>query len=712
MLKIYECESAKSDITDLKVLGEALFAYSTKLHGIKIVDFYKCEVKKSIVSEYLNSDVSASAFSQNCDFFAFVNGRNIYIIDIQSKEIFRKIDTQNEDIEILAFDPSSTYIIAGSKEGRVLQYKIEYSSLLSRLCSFPYDRSVLNSNNSYKNFVSAFAFCKNYLACSGYDNAIFIIDLATQANKTVITHNRVRINALCFLDENTLVCAKDDGKIDIISLLEKNSYRTIITPIPHIKQITLMPNPNYIMISGKSNIVTIVDVKNFKITHSKYIEFNGQINKIELINSDSLVVALENNKILHVELPGIAALKSFILHNSFAKAFELIKKEPMLQNSNEHKVLEERFEKNYNSALKALINQNGALAMQILEAYKDVKTKQAKIDELFNAFKNYLRFQALFLEKKYALAYAMSSKFEPLKKTPHYKMMEQNFKIIFLNAQRHIMQNNIPAAKALLGEYDSVISKKPLIKLLLTQNREFVELLKAIQKRDFQTINALVDKNELFKQIPNYIALNNQIQETLNDIESTIKEGNIQKAKKMLSTLQGISHINAKVEELNKECKYVQTLQNAYEKSDFKGCYEILDIYKYLKQTQLGELLEKHWSKLMHQCEEYALKGNLRDIKKTLGDLILLQSRSSKIGDLLRVSFHKRVIFLMDKKDFKGCETIIYTYIDVFGIDSEITELMKKFQSNFNHKLAITQTPQDRPSRDSWRHSKIIEQSQ
>ena len=712
MLKIYECENAKSYITDLKSLHDSFFAYSTKLHGIKIVDFYECELKKSIVDEHLNSDVDASAFSPDSELFAFVNAHTIYILDMESKKIFCTIDTQNEDIEIIAFDPSSKYIIAGSKDGRVLQYKIEHASLLSRLCSFPYDRSAIDEKNKDKNFVSAFAFYKNYLACSGYDNAIFIIDLTTQANKTVITHNRVRVTALCFIDENTLICAKSDGKIDIISLLEKNSYRTIITPILNIKQIIVMPNPNYIMVSGKSNIVTIIDVKNFKITHSKYIEFSEHIKKIDLINSDSLVVALENNKIVHVELPGIAALKSLMIHNSLAKAFELIKKEPMLQDSKEHKALEERFEKNYNNALKALINQNSALAMQILKDYKDVKSKQTKIEELFSAFKSYLRFQALFLEKKYALAYAMSSKFEPLKKTPHYKMMEQNFKIIFLNAQRHIMQNNIPAAKALLNEYESVASKKPLIKLLLTQNKEFVALLKAIQKRDFQTINALVDKNELFKQIPNYIALNNQIEETLLEIESNIREGNIDNAKKLLSTLDGITHITNRVEELNKECKYVQTLQNAYENSDFKACYEILDIYKYLKNTQLGALLEKHWSKLMQQCEEHALKGNLRDIKKTLGELITLQSRSPKIGDLLRVSFQKRVDFLIDKKDFKGCETIIYTYVDVFGIDSEMNQLMKKFEKISEHKLAITQTLENRPSRDSWRHSRIIETRQ
>lgn len=77
----------------------------------------------------------------------------------------------------------------------------------------------------------------------------------------------------------------------------------------------------------------------------------------------------------------------------------------------------------------------------------------------------------------------MCSKFEPLKNTLQYQKMEQVFKIAFLNAQRHIMQNNIQGAKALLSQYSTVLSKKPLINLLLTQNKEFVSLLKAIQKK-------------------------------------------------------------------------------------------------------------------------------------------------------------------------------------------------------------------------------------
>ncbi|OHE00626.1 MAG: hypothetical protein A2W82_06430 [Sulfurimonas sp. RIFCSPLOWO2_12_36_12] len=712
MLKINECQIAKSDITELKVLNGSLVAYNTKFHGIKIFDFDECEVKKSIANVYLNSDVSVCSFSPNSELFAFVNTQTIYILDIQTKEIIHTIELNDEEIDIISFDPSSTYIIAGSKSGRVLQYKTNQSSLLSRLCSFPYNRENIDAQTiDSKNFVSSFAFYKNRFACSGYGCAVFIIDLQTQANKNVITHNKIRIDAMCFLDENTLICGNTDGVIDIVFLNEKNSYKSVKTPILRIKQILIMSNPNYIMVVGKSNIVTIVDIKNYKITHSKYIEFDTQINMVDIVKGDSLVVALINNKILHVELPGIAKLRSLIVHNSLEKAFELITKEPMLQGSNEHRVLEERFEKNYENATKALINQNIAQATQILDIYKNVKSKQLKIKELFIAFKNYLRFQALFLEKKYALAYGMCSKYEPLKQTVQYKKMEQVFKLAFANAQRHILQNNPAGARALLAEYNTVISKKPLIKLLLTQNREFVELLKAIQKRDFKTINKLISANELFKQIPNYIALNNQIEETLQEIEADIKRGDIESAKKLLLSVNEIPDVSQRVEQLHTKCKYVLSLQKAYEESDFKSCYEILDLHKYLRGVELGILLENHWSKLMQKCEEYALGGNIKDIKKTLGVLIGLYSRRNKIGDLLRVSFHVRINTLADKKDFKGAEAIIYSYIDIFGMDSEIAQIMKKFEKISAHKLAITEAQSQRPRRDSWRDFDIIMKS-
>jgi len=712
MLKIYECLSAKSEIVALKALDDSLVAYCTKLHGVKIFNTNGCDVKKSITNNYLDSTATAYAFSPNSQYFSFAVSSFVYIIDMETKNIIQSIQTHDEDVEIISFDPSSTYIIAGTKKGRVLQYRADQSNILSRLCSFPYKREESTSKTKeFTNFVSAFAFYKNNFACSGYGGTIYIIDINTQTNKDIITHNKSRLDALCFLDENRLACGSSDGTITIFFLDDLNNYKIIRTAIGGISQLLIMSNPNYLMVVSRSKTIMVIDTKNYKITHSKYIEFKTQINSVDIVNDSALIATLTNNTIVSVELPGVVKLKTFILHNSLEKAFELIAKEPMLHGSNEHKMLEERFEKSYENATKALINQNIALALQILDAYKNVKQKQQKIKELFDAFKNYLRFQVLFLEKKLPLAYGMCARYEPLKNTLQYQKMEQEFKTTFLNAQRHILQNNIQEAKALLNQYNSVLSKKPLINLLLTQNREFVAFLKAIQKRDFNTINQLVKTNEIFKEIPNYIAMNSQINKTLESAEIAIKKGEVEDAEKLLLTLKGVDKIEDKLEELHKKCRYMQALQKAYEESDFLGCYEILDIHKYLKTVELGTLLENHWSKLIQKCEGYALEGNIRDIKKSLAELITLHSRRSKIGDLLRVSFHVRVQKLLEKKDFKGSEAIIYTYIDIFGIDSEIGYLMKNFEKISARKLAISEVQTQRPRRDSWRDFDIFKDS-
>jgi hypothetical protein len=712
MPKVYECLIARSKITSLVSLDDDTLAFTTLQNGITLFDSKECDIKNNLLNNKLNSSVVAQSFSPNKEMFAFVNHKNIYILDIQTKELINTIYVEDEEVDIISFDKSSSYIIAGTKNGRVLQYRYNQDSLLSRLCSFPYNRDSIYTNfKNEQNYVSAFAFYENILACSGYGGAIFLIDIHTQANKNVITHHRTRVNTLCFKDEKTLLSGNDDGSIDITSLENIKSYKSINTPLSTIAQIILMPNPDYIMVRGLSNIISIVDIKNYKIIHSKYVEFTANIVDITMVHNELIIVALDNKRVVYIELPSVEKLKSFILHNEMEKAYKLIHSEPMLRGTHEHKMLEDQFENVYEEATQALINQNKSMAKSLLESYKDVASKQQKIRELFMAFDNFRRFHGLFLEKKYALAYAMASKLEPLKKTPQYHKMEQVFRTAFANAQRQVLKGNIAGAKALLFEYNAVISKKPIIQLIINQNEEFIEFLQAINKKDYEKIHKLIKLNKIFEQIPNYIALNEEIENKLKNIRFSIKSGEIVIAKKLLYSLEKVPHIKDEVEKLNLDCKYALVLRKAYKEDRFKACYEILDAHPSLKSTELGIMLERHWTKLIHKCEEFALAGNIRDIKKELGTLLRLESRRAKIGDLIRVSFQVRIKMLLSSKNFQAAETIIYTYLDIFGQDSEITQIMNNYEQQSLLKLAISQEPNIRPSRDSWLNSPLIMKS-
>lgn len=707
MPNIHSLLDTRSEVTALRVVAGNLIAFSTKFHGIKLYAPQEGEVRLNLASKHINAQTKALAFSGDGQLVAIADELHILIIHMPTHEVIKRISIDNDIVEILAFDLSSNYIIAGTKNGRVLQYKQNDSSLLSRLCSFPYlqdeDRDKIQHN-----YVSALAFHKNKLACSGYGGAIFIIDLHSQSNKAVLTHDKARSDALCFVDDNIIVNGDINGIIHVRSLKDKRMHKQISTPYTKIKHIILMPNKDYIMISGQTNSVAIINIKNYKLVHAKYIEFSDTVYTISLLDDETLMVALNNSQILSVRLPSLKQLKSLILHNSLDIAYNLIAKEPMIRNSIEHKELENKFNKIYLNAVDALIHHNKKLALQLTDMFKNTPSKKLQIQQMFSAFDNYAKFQVHFLDKKYTLAYAMSSKFPALQHTWQYKRMEQIWKTAFIGAQRQVLLGREDNAKLYLNDYITVTSKRQLIQLILKQNREFITFLKAVDEKDFLKVFQLAQQNEIFTQIPSYITLKEEIQEYLKEANDCIQKGDVDLAKKYLSKLASLPTVYEQVAALYEECNHVLELQKAYKENDFRSCYNILDEHHSLGFTELGLLLEKHWSKLMNDCEAFAQKGNIKDIKANLGNLITLPARLNKVGDLLRLSFHVKIKILISKNSFKKAENIIYSYIDIFGLDNEIAAIMKKFEKISSLKLAITQEQNLRIDRNHWINSALM----
>lgn len=707
MPNIHSLLDTRSAVTALQVVANKLVAFSTKFHGIKIFAPNEGEVRVNLADKHINLQSNAVAFSSDGKLVALTNETDILIIHMPSHKLIKKIATEGDIVEILAFDLSSEYIIAGTKTGRVLQYKHNDDSLLSRLCSFPYSQEE-DRDKIKHNYVSALAFHKNKLACSGYGGAIFIMDLHSQSNKRVLTHSKIRSNALCFIDEHTILNGDNSGTVHLRSLKEQGVHKQISTPFTKIKHIIAMPNREYIMVSGQTKSVAIIDIKNCKLVHAKYMEFADTIHTISLLDDETLMVALNNSQILNVKLSGLKQLKSLMIHNSLDLAYKLIAKEPMIRNSPEHKELEEKFNKIYLNAIDALIHRNKKLAEQLTDMFKNVPSKKLQIQQMFTAFDNYKKFQAHFLDKKYTLAYAMSSKFPALQHTWEYKRMEQIWKTAFVGAQKQILLGREDNAKLYLHDYITVTSKRALIQLILKQNREFLEFLKAVEEKNFARVFQLAQQNEIFTQIPSYLTLREEIQKYLKEANKCIQKGDVDLAKRYLSKLEKLPTIEREISLLHKESAHILELQKAYKEDDFISCYKILDKHHSLESSELGILLEKHWSKLISSCEIFAQKGNIKDIKATLGELIALPARLNKVGDLLRLSFHVKIKMLTTKKSFKKAENIIYSYIDIFGLDNEIAAIMKKFEKISSLKLAITQEQNLRIGRNHWVHSSLM----
>ena len=699
MLSINELVNERSKISELSLLDDGAIAYATQYHGIRLLDNNNLKTKLKLMPKELRSNVTAICFNRDSSLIAFANDNIINILNLKTKKIIKSIKTSKESIILLTF--CSDYIIAGTKNGRVLQYRHDNSALLARVCSFPYLQKSISQN-----YVSVFATHKNYLACSGADGALFVIDIYAQADKKVLIEEGERINALCFIDEHTIVSANVSGLILVHNLHTKEVEKKIDAPFRNIKQIQKMPNPNFIALSADENYIAIVDINKSKIIHSKYIEFKQNIDKIVVANDETMLAALNNYKIMRINLPSKNQLRKYLIDNKIQEAYELVEDEPMLHESNEYKLLEKRYDSIYKEALSALMNQNKTLAKKTLSIVQDVHSKREELSKLFTAFNEYNRFKVVYLEKKYVVAYAMCEKYEALKQTPLYLKMEENFKENFINAQRHIFIGKEDNAKALLNPYKVVVSKQAIIKLLLDKDKDFITFLNAIKNKNFQTLEELINKYPIFANAPTYVAINQTIEKNISRIDTLINEGKLQRAKELLLKFKNTSFLNKELKRLYLNLEYMQKLQNAYKENDFKLCYELLDEHHQLNITTLGIILNKHWAKLMHICEDFALKANPKGIKDTLDSLLLINTRKGKIGNLLRVSFQSKIKAYLSKKSFRGAQNIIYSYIDIFGADSEIKSLMNTYELMSKKKLAITQV--ENKDRDEWIKSEFI----
>jgi len=692
------CLKARSQIINFTLYNDNIF-YATEFHGLKVLSKDSCNNVLSFTHEFLNHETTAVAFSPDGLYSAFCTANRVYIVSLEDKKLLKSITSIEQTIISLYFDLSSNYIIVGTKEGRILQFKYNQSTLLARVISYKYKKM----NNMHGNILTAISFYKEYLISAYFDGAIEITNLYTKVHVKSFKHSNASIHITLMIDENRLVSAASDGSIYLQNLNSTKAAKEISTPFTSISKIVLMPNTNYLLVSSSSNTIALINLKKTKIEHTKFIVLKEDIYTMVLLDENTLAVALKDNSIVKVSISSADELKSHILHNSLDKAYALIESNHMLYDTPEYHMLQTQYKKIYLNAVEALINQNKNAALMLTNIFKDIPTKKEEIQLLYRAFENYPRFVGLYLDKKYALAYNISAKFPALQLTHQYRQMEKIFKDIFLNAQRHILLGNKGSAAALLNEYITVTSKRDLIKLILDNNKIFVEFLKVTQEKNFTKVNELARKYPLLSQIPTYKILEDSMDSYLCDIQLHINKGEIKEAKTAINNLKTNS---SRIQTLKNELHHYEKLQDVYNRNDFKACYEILDSHTHLSSTNLGEMLSTHWIKIIQKCEEFALSGNIKGIKTTLKELMVVESRKEKIGDLLRVSFHVKIKQLLTAKKFKSAQNIIYSYLDIFGNDNEINYIMKQYEKISNEKLAITQNI--KMSRHSWLNSEMI----
>ena len=701
-----KCLKFRADILDIDIINGDFIAVASQNQNIKIIAPSECKVLHNLYFDLLSKSTTAIAFHPTQGIIAIANGETLYILDATHRNIMHTIQTHSGDITLLTFLPNTSYLICGTDNGRVVQYRYEGKSQISRLCSFPYTKNSSAKSVKHK-YVSAIAYNSDYLACSGYGGAVTFLKLHSHAKKFTSEVSKSRVNALAFLEDKRVVFGNTEGTL-FLAKTRKNAAITQINTLQRdIAQILPLPQQHYLLIASKSERVMLFNTQSNKLVSNNFLVFDKIVKKMLLLGKNELLVSFVDNSIVKISLGDTKELAQELRAGNLLQALQLLEADPILQESSLAAKAEELYKKLYSKCFLEFLHSKKRESLEALKPFSVLKNKKDDYQNLLLAVQNYTKLQNFYKEHKLALAYALCERFEALKLTLEYEKMERAYKQSFMLAQKQLLQQRTDKAKELLEPFATVASKRAMVQLLLRQNKQFLEFLRAVSVKEYATIESLLKNHPSFQEIPSYIALENEITKDIHATRDCIDKGEISQAVAIIKRLQNIPSVKEELYKLYQHAQEAEKLLHYYEKSNFAQCYETLDANSELESMQLAQLLEQHWNKLIESCEIYALEGNIKAVKDTLGDLIHISSRKNKIGDLLRLSFHSKIKKELQRRQYKAAENFIYSYIDIFGMDSEIEQFMKAFEKLTQQTLAITFTQQKHKERNSWLYTDI-----
>jgi hypothetical protein len=698
------CLHEAAAVTMLQRLADGRIGAVTEAQELFRFDPLRCEVEGRLKISELRPSRLASVFSGDGRYFAFAHaasgGNAVRIVDIATNALVRSYATDENPVTLLRFDPTGSYLIAGTTTGRVFLWRTDGTNLIARLSSFPeYTPHLLTLPK--QNYVSAAAFSEHLVATSGYGGSIVLTNIRTQANTRRIKPGKARIDAMLFLDERHLIAANEDGVIQLIATDGHHPIRRIGTGIGRIMHLVLLPDRHFLLAASAFNHIALINLETLEVVNNHYITTPSSIRSMALGNEHSVVAGMEDGTITVVELSPFREFKHLVDEGRYPEAYALGDSEPIIRESTDFQALDSLFREHYDRALRFLAEGRREDAHHLLLPFMRVPSKGETIRTLLTAFDHYPRFRHLVDEQRYAGAYGLSVQYPPLQETAPYKAMEAAWERAFLSAQKLVLRGREQEARRELEHFLTVTDKSPYIRLLLYNRGILVAFAKALGSLDYVALKTLTENEPILRQTPSYKGVMESAEHILEVIMEAIRTDAFEKAGLLCSDLLQIPHLAHHHQNISRFIEKAEQAAVLAEKGERLLLYELLDRSPELAVLPRAKKVEDAWNAMIRTCEEAALHGNAAAIKAALGELISLPTRSDKIGNLLRVSYQMQIKYLLSRKQPEAAGRAIERYIEIFGIDNETRRLLKLMHT-MGEALILSETQKQNRPRALW----------
>jgi hypothetical protein len=669
-LKIFNIKKA---ITKVKYINEGRLVVVDEENTIRIFDLNELKLNGGFKIKFPKNRIFANSVdvSQNGEYIALTipNKNKAVLWNTNTKKPTATLGWHKGEIESIAFDMQNSYVATGGIDGRAYIWSIKTGKMVGALAP-------------HADYVTAIGFSKNgyWCATGSYDRSISITNLSSMKFVYKMRIHSSMVTKIKFISEFRMVTGDKEGNL-IISDYSKGKVISRVPKLPDMAlDFTFSMDEKYMFAVTKNKNVFLYDLQKKDLITDNFINVTSTITSIDFVPENKYLIIGTIDGILYIYdiLSDEKQLQEYIKEKKYNEAYELIAKNPLLEDSIYYSELEKIWEKTVSNAQNLLEKGKKDVAEQVLKAFMSVPSKRMFIQNLLKDFSEFEKFKLLVTKKKYPLAYSLAEKYPTFKETSYYKHMENEWKKAFNLARQMIFDSSKEDfVKKILMPFRGVTQKTPFIQSLFNEKEIYRLLKQKLAKRDFKGLFELVSRYPFLADLDEFQEALSFGKKVLNAANNYIREGNYAKALQYASILEDFPMYNKQAEEILNKANVLVKFMNYMANKEYDKIYEYVKKEPFLEEVEDFKKLEDEWYKRVEIAEEYSAKGDVEHILESLKNYIKIEDKLFKIGELIKSAYLYQILNnLKNKVDNEKLQKAFNRYIKIFGIDPEIGDLI------------------------------------
>ncbi|GAB6073737.1 WD40 repeat domain-containing protein [Nautilia lithotrophica] len=568
-------------------------------------------------------------------------GSPLTLWDIKNKKLIDKYEWHKGDVLSVAF--GNGYFASGGVDGKIFLYSLDFFKMVSKAAR-------------HKDFISDITFGEDEIYATSYDKSVLFINQFSFKKTARYLHLKkaVKINNTDFL-----ISASEYA--DIIKWDKDTKERKDRFDLyDEFRDFYIYEN--YVFIAVKNKIV-LYDLEKEVLINEKFFEIDAD--KIAVFN-DRLYFSKEN--VLEcVELCDEVEFLDLILKEDYKKAYEMVMLNPFLKKTKSFEKLEFLYKSSLKKAVKYLESGLKAKAIEVLKPFMNVFEKREEVTKTISHFENIIKFKKAYENRNLALFYQLANKYELLKNTKYYKLIEKEWELKFEKAKNLAIEGRVSEAKEILKDFLSVSEKLLLIELLLKEAELFRILREKIAKKDFKGFFAIIKEHPELKNSKEYKAVEEYAQRLYALALKAFEEENFNYVLKAAAILEDIEGYELKAKELTQRAQIALEFLRIFGE-DKNRAFELVEKYPFLKRLKVYKIYEEKWHKRLKTAEKEAFEGKIKSALNTLKEYENIQIKRPRIKNMLKSAYLNYIKKSHDKN-------AIDKYLKIFGKDDEIAKI-------------------------------------